>query len=236
MKSDLKALDYSIQKEDNITLISRSSLPQLWPMARNKGPLGVITSMRGRSPLRFIEPDMVVRTLVHGGIFRYITGKNFISPNRTIRELEVSAYLASQGIPTPEILSVRLIKGWFFYSIDVVSRLVPDSTDLLVYFEKDREDCRELFRKAGILTRKIHELGVYHTDLHIKNILLDSMGDLWVLDLDKAYHVALLPEFMKKMNINRFMRSVKKWQAKGIIYLQPDWQQHFMNGYHVGMF
>jgi 3-deoxy-D-manno-octulosonic acid kinase len=229
---DLEAMGYIIREEDHLTLICKPALPGLWDLARTKGPIGETSTLTGRSPLRFIEPDMVVRTLMHGGAFRHITGKRFLSPNRTIRELKVSAYLRAHGIRTPEILAVRLIKEGLFYSIDVVSAFIPDSKDLLVHFEKDHTDNLEHLKKSGLLIRAIHDLGVYHTDLHIKNLLLDNSGNLWVLDLDKAYQFALLPEFMKQMNLKRFMRSIKKWQAKGRIHLPDEWASSFLNGYH----
>jgi tRNA A-37 threonylcarbamoyl transferase component Bud32 len=230
--SDLEAMGYSIRKEDNLTLIYKPALPGLWDSAKTKGPMGETTTLTGRSPLRFIEPDMVVRTIMHGGVFRHITGKRFLSPNRTIRELKVSAYLAAHGIRTPEILAVRLIKEGLFYSIDVVSKFIPDSKDLLVHFEKGHTDNLELIKISGLLIRQIHDLGVYHTDLHIKNLLLDSSGNLWVLDLDKAYQFALMPEFMKQMNLKRFMRSIIKWQTKGRIHLPDEWASSFLDGYH----
>jgi 3-deoxy-D-manno-octulosonic acid kinase len=230
--SDLEAMGFIIREEDHLTLIYKPALSGLWDLAKTKGPMGETTTLTGRSPLRFIEPDMVVRTLMHGGVFRHITGKRFLRPNRTIRELKVSAYLAAHGIRTPEILAARLIKEGLFYAIDVVSKFIPDSKDLLVHFEKDHTDNLELFKKSGLLIRQIHDLGVYHTDLHIKNLLLDNSGNLWVLDLDKAYQFALLPEFMKQMNLKRFMRSIKKWQTKGRIHLPDEWASSFLNGYH----
>lgn len=232
MLSDLEAMGYIIREEGHLTLIFRPFLSQLWDLARTKGPMGETTNLTGRSPLRFIEPDMVVRTLMHGGMFRHITGKRFLRPDRTIRELKVSAYLGAHGIRTPEILAVRLIKEGLFYSIDVVSKFIPDSRDLLVYLEKDHTDNLELLHKSGTIIRQIHDLGVYHTDLHIKNLLMDNTGNLWVLDLDKAYQSDPLPEFMKQMNLKRFMGSVKKWQKKGRIHLPDKWASNFLDGYN----
>ncbi len=229
--SDMEPLGYVIRRQDNLTLIYRPALAQLWDLARTKGPMGEPTTLTGRSPLRFIEPDMVVRTLTHGGFFRLITGRKFLSPNRTLRELKVSSYLISHGVSTPELLAVRLMKEGPFYFIDVVSRLVPQSMDLLVYFEKDLQGGSELFKKAGMLIRQMQDLGVYHTDLHIKNLLLDSAGCLWVLDLDKAYLFDSLPKFMKHINLKRFVRSVQKWQKKGRISIPATWLESLMTGY-----
>ena len=231
MISDLTEFGYATCRENNTTLIYRSSMPDLKDLAGIKGPLGKRSSLNGRSPIRIIEPDMVVRTLMHGGLFRHITGKNFLSPARTITELKVSEYLASKGIPTPEILAVKLLKKGHFYHIEVVSRLVPESTDLLTYLEVHRDDAMEVLEKAGNLIRRIHGFGVYHADLHIKNLLLDGSKTLWLLDLDKAYQFDTLPGCMRRINVKRFIRSVRKWQAKGRIHLSDAWKNSFMKGY-----
>jgi tRNA A-37 threonylcarbamoyl transferase component Bud32 len=231
MIPDLTEFGYAICREHTITLIYRSSLPHLKDLAGIKGPLGKRSSLNGRSAIRIIEPDMVVRTLMHGGLFRHITGKNFISPARTIRELKVSAYLASKSIPTPEILAVRLLKKGHFYNIEVVSRLVSESTDLLTYLEAPRDDSMEVLENAGRLIRRIHGFGVYHADLHIKNLLLDGSKTLWLLDLDKAYQFDTLPGYLRWINVRRFIRSVKKWLGNGRIHLNDAWEGSFMKGY-----
>ena len=231
MISDLTDLGYTTFRENSTTLIYRSSMPDLKDLAGIKGPLGKRSSLNGRSPIRIIEPDMAVRTLMHGGLFRHITGKNFLSPARTIRELKVSAYLASKAIPTPEILAVRLLKKGLFYHIEVVSRLVPESTDLLTYLEAPRDDSMEMLENAGRLIRRVHSIGVYHADLHIKNLLLDGSKNLWLLDLDKAYQFDTLPGFLRWINVKRFIRSLKKWLGKGRIHLSDAWEGSFMKGY-----
>ena len=229
--SDLQFLGYTTRRELNLTLICKPALPGLWDMARSTGPLGKSSPLQGRAAIRIIEPDLVVRTLMHGGLFRHITGKNFLSPARTVRELKVSAYLSLHGIPTPEILAVRIMKHGFFSRIEVVSRLVPDSVDLLTWLESPRTDSGDLMEKAGRIIRRIHDLGIYHADLHIKNLLLDAGKDLWVLDLDKAYRYDSLPAFLKGINVRRFLGSVKKWLKKGRIHLENDWEESFLKGY-----
>lgn len=229
--SDLQFLGFTIRRELNLTLISKPALPGLWDMARSTGPLGKTSSLQGRSPIRIIEPDLAVRTLLHGGLFRHITGKNFLSPARTVRELKVSAHLSLHGIPTPEILAVRILRKGMFSHIEVVSRLVPDSVDLLTWLESPRTDSGQLMEKAGRLIRKVQDLGIYHADLHIKNLLIDAGKDLWVLDLDKAYRFDPLPAFLKGINVKRFLGSVKKWLKKGRIHLENGWEDSFRKGY-----
>jgi tRNA A-37 threonylcarbamoyl transferase component Bud32 len=233
MAIDLSALGYSTLHESNITVIYRSSLSDLKELLRVRGPLGEESPMRGRSTIRIIQPDMLVRPLMHGGFFRHITGKNFISPARTLRELQISSFLVSRGILTPEILGARILEKGFFCNIDVVTRLVPGSTDLLAYLETSHSDGEQVLMESGKIIRRLHDSGVYHTDLHIKNLLLDNGKALWILDLDKAYRFSTLPAFLKKLNIKRFFRSLEKWSTQGRIHLPANWDKTFMQGYEA---
>ncbi|HXK48690.1 MAG TPA: lipopolysaccharide kinase InaA family protein [Deltaproteobacteria bacterium] len=231
MDRDTVPAGYAMEHRGNLTLVYRSDMPRLGETIGTHGPLGRPSPLSGRTSLRIIEPDMVVRPVMHGGLFRHVTRWRFLSPARTMRELAVSDYLASHGIPTPEILGARMMKTGWFYRIEVISRLVPEAADLLTYLEGTRDDSRELMRKAGVLVGRMHDLGVYHADLHVKNLLLDSIGDLWILDLDKACRFNRLPGYMKRLNVKRFIGSVKKWQAKGRISLPGAWELSFRAGY-----
>lgn len=222
---------YSTYRKGDLTLVYRSDMPELVDLAGTPGPLGSPSDLKGRTTLRVIEPGMVVRLLVHGGMFRHLTGWRFLSTARTMRELDVSAYLASHDVPTPVILAARIVRKGCFHRVEVISRLVPHATDLLTHLERTRDDCEALMAKAGALVRRMHDLGVYHADLHVKNILLDSTGTLWVLDLDKAYRLDHLPVLMKRLNVRRFLLSVRKWQAAGRISPTGTWENSFRDGY-----
>ena len=160
----------------------------------------------------------------------------------------ISNYLRENNIRTPEVPAVRFIRSGIFYTIDVITRLVPCSIDLLTWLEKFGLEQKgevlrfaqnnwqdnlftSVFYETGVLVRKMHELGVWHADLHLKNILLDDQMNPWLLDLDKALHLPVLPEFMRQMNLKRFFRSCRKWTGKGMISLLPDYRTSFLDGY-----
>ena len=240
---------YRVIKRGYATILLKDYLPV--DIIPSSGPIGRPSSMTGRGNMRVLGDDMIVRELTHGGLFGKITGRRFFSTSRSIRELKISNYLRENGIHTPEIPAVRFIKSGMFYTIDVITRLVPDSIDLLTWLEKfESEQKGEILRFAqnnwqdnlfttvfyetGLLVRKMHDLGVWHADLHLKNILLDNQMNPWLLDLDKARHLPFLPDYLKQMNLKRFFRSCRKWTGKGIISLLPDYQSVFLEGYNNG--
>jgi hypothetical protein len=241
--------DYRIIKTGDATIIAKKYLPE--HIIPPSGPIGRPSSMTGRGNMRMLGDDMIVRELVHGGLFGKITGWRFLSKSRSVRELKISNYLIENGIRTPEIPAVRFVKCGMFYSIDVITRLVPDSIDLLTWLEKFRLEQKgevlrfaqnnwqdnlftTIFHDTGGLVRKMHDLGVWHADLHLKNILLDEQLNPWILDLDKALHLPVLPDFMRQLNLKRFFRSCRKWTGKGTICLLPDYRSIFMRGYENG--
>jgi hypothetical protein len=240
---------YHIVKTANARLILNDDMPaHIIPAS---GPIGRPSSMTGRGNMRLLGDDMIVRELTHGGLFAKITGRRFLSLSRSMRELKISNYLRQNGINTPEIPAVRFSRSGIFYTIDVITRLVPDSIDLLTWLEKFKleqkaveplsaQDKRPdnsfttVFYETGVLVSRMHGLGVYHADLHLKNILLGKEMKPWLLDLDKAWRLPMLPGFMRQMNLKRFFRSCLKWSDKGTISLIPDYQSIFMKGYENG--
>lgn len=222
---------YTVIRQDRVTLIFRADEPQLARLACMPRLHGRSSGLAGRAEMLIIEPDMVVRPLVHGGLFRAITGWRFLSPSRSLRELRAGLLLESRGIPTPEILAIRITRRGLFLQIEVVTRLIPDSMDLLAYLEGNPDDTRECLRRAGALIRRMHDIGVYHADLHVKNMLIGADSELYVLDLDRAFRFSRMPGFLRRMNLKRFMRSLEKWRRAGRICLPGGWKLSLRAGY-----
>jgi 3-deoxy-D-manno-octulosonic acid kinase len=226
----LKALGYRIQTDGATTLIVKPEIDVA--KSPRTGPIGRPTTLKGRRQLRFLEPDLIVREVVHGGLFAQFSQDRFLSAARSIRELSISAYLIAGGVATPELMGLRIIQNGWYKQIAVISRLVPKATDLIAYLSTARENAGRCFEDAGRLVRRMHDLKVYHADLHLKNFLLDGSSTVWLLDLDKARRLPAVPLILKTLNTQRFFRSCRKWSRKGRIILPPDYTARFLKGYH----
>ena len=233
MNHSMAGLGYTTKKDRETTLIYKTERPALASLMEDTAVLGSPSNMKGRGRIYILQPDLVVRNLSHGGMFARITGQRFLSPARSIRELEISAFLRSKGVNTPEILAIRIIHKGIFHTISVISKLVPESVDLLTYLREHHADSDTLpiFEQTGDLIRRIHESGVYHADLHIKNILLDEHLIPWILDLDKAYRFSRLGFFLKHKTMQRFIHSCRKWQGEKRIMLPDGWEEALGRGY-----
>ncbi len=223
--------NYDVIEQSGSRIIYLKSEDRLRELIPFTGRIGQPSNMRGRTVINTIEPDLVVRHLSHGGALRKITGERFLNPSRSLRELNISCYLREAGIKTPEILAIRIVRQGIFCNIAVISRLVPDSEDFLTRMERDSAECNVIMHRTGRLIRKMHDLNIYHADLHIKNILLDHELKPMLLDLDAASHHQQLGEKMKARNLNRYIRSCNKWIKKGRITLPDGWQNALEEGY-----
>ncbi len=230
-RTAIESLGYEVRKIPPYTVVYHPSLPQLPDLLSGRPVLGTDTGLSGRASIRFMEPGLVVRTLTHGGALRNVFKTRFLTLNRSLQELQSSAYLISQGIPTPEIVGLRFKKNGMFYAMEIISRMIPESVDLLAFLEQFPNGGSAVIRKTGALIRDIHRAQVYHADLHVKNIVLDKEQKPWIIDLDNAYRFIDLPFILRYKNTRRFIHSLKKWDKRGRIRLPRGWKQTFMEGY-----
>jgi tRNA A-37 threonylcarbamoyl transferase component Bud32 len=186
-----------------------------------------VEGRRSHSVLRL--PDggrAVVRHYMHGGILKKITGDRFAGSERFFEEIRVSEHLRSSGVNTPEVLGLLVQAGKLgFRRGALVTRMVEGGRDLLVYL-KSEEGARQLsspvYRKSLVRTtarevRKMHDAGVFHADLHVKNLLLSQDGKIHILDLDRAKMHKRLTRSRRLSNLIRLGRSLEKTGVDSII-------------------
>jgi 3-deoxy-D-manno-octulosonic acid kinase len=189
---------------------------------------------------------MVIRHYEHGGIFRALTRDLFLAGARPFRELIITEMAKKAGLPTMEVLAAiktRLL--WPFYKGDLVSKEIPNSVDLIQYFtrwgesrnQKQLSEKRKLIYQAGRLVRKVHEVGIYHFDLHLKNLIVE-MGEegvksLYIIDFDRSKIIYPLKSSKWFANLLRLDRSVEKWLPKGLWITRTD-RLRFLKSYLKG--
>jgi 3-deoxy-D-manno-octulosonic acid kinase len=179
---------------------------------------------------------MVLRQYLHGGLLRAITGKLYCFGARSFRELALTEEIRSSGIPTiPAIGAIHHRIFYPFYRAYFLSLEVPRAIDLIQYFNDfgvppSRENLssrRKTIRSAGLLIRKFHQAGFFHSDLQLKNILL--AGDqLLLIDFDRSYRKSKLSIRKRVRNLLRLNRSVEKWKCVGLPITRTDRWRFFL--------
>ncbi len=183
-------------------------------------------SYQGRTPCKtlFMESlgneSFVVREYWHGGMIGKVFRDFFWDGMRPVRELLVCEAANRGGIKTTEIIAIitNKIMGPL-YKFRLVTKEITESIDLielLLHSGENRlfKQKRQIINKLAKAVNDMHNAGIYHADLHLKNILVQSDAGggvhVYIIDLDKSKQYEKI-SFQKRMkNIMRLDRSVVK--------------------------
>jgi hypothetical protein len=163
----------------------------------------------------------VVRHYHRGGVFGRVLKDFYLGRNRFLQEVRVSEWARQQGVPTAEVLALRIEhRGMGLHCADLVTREIEASEDLDRYLRSARtggrrakELRREILRSVAHLVQRMHRAGLYHADLNLKNILVRVTEDgvsSYVIDLDRARVIHPLGYRMRIRNLIRLYRSLDK--------------------------
>jgi len=192
---------------------------------------------RGAAPAVPLEglpgQQMIIRKCFRGGMLRFINADIFVGSSRPFRELAVAVRAAGCGIPTAETLAaISLREGGPLCRCYLISKKLSGCADLATHLATERRRSPESFlrakrtllcRAAGII-RSMHENGLYHGDLNIKNILVEAEhpDKLYVIDWDKSFFKNRLSRAARSSNVRRFCRSMAKHAAQGLPLNERD--------------
>ncbi len=198
----------------------------------------------------------VVRHYHRGGAVARHLGDRYLRLGipRPIREFRVSARLQELGIPSPAPVGAAVYPAGIWYRGDLVTEWIPRSRDLAgVLFEGASAEGglwagsadagapgviaarrAAAMESAGRLIRRLHDAGVRHPDLNLKNILIvDEAGgpEALVIDLDGARLGSPVGAAGRRRMIDRFWRSARKWERRTGRSLPAGARSAFEAGY-----
>ncbi len=179
---------------------------------------------RGRAPARRLllagRPG-IWRHNRHGGLAGRLLGDGFWTPGRLQQEVALSEALRREGLPTPEVLLARAGRRGLRWRQDLVTAEVPGARTLF--------ECRHeagLLREGVRLLARLFEAGVEIPDLHPGNLLVDSDGRLWVIDLAGARRrPGPLEPARAEVRWQRFLRFFRKHAGQVPASLPERWSE-----------
>jgi tRNA A-37 threonylcarbamoyl transferase component Bud32 len=222
-------------------------LPSAWERLGRGG-----FTARGRGGVRSLPlgeglPVMVVRRYRHGGLLGKWLGERYLDPHRALTELAVTEAARAGGVAAPAMIGALILQGAGpFCRMALMSEQIDDSEDLVHYCCRLNDypvptaarEKRGVIREAARQVRRMHDLGIFHADLHLKNLLLRrrrlDTPEVCIIDFDKAVQVQALTPAQRFKNLNRMARSVRKvhvarevitaWDKVRFLreYLRPD--------------
>ncbi len=171
---------------------------------------------------------MIVKHCLRGGLIRFLTKDIFWQRNRPFNEMVTNREILQKGIKTTEIIAAaqHTLVGPF-YKAYLFSKELPESIDVISYCntlqhcspEQRFREKKYLFQSLAKAIFKMHHAGIYHCDLHLKNILIqqraDELPEIYIIDFDKAVIKKKLSPRERIKNLLRFNRSIEKLRLKG---------------------
>jgi len=149
----------------------------------------------------------LIREYRRGGLLRFVNRDGYVR-NRPLAELCIVDYLWRQGFPVPEPLGICWWRRRGLLRGRIASKTL-NARNLQEYLLEDSESCSGILRRVGELIRRMHDLGVVHADLQVRNILITEKGP-YIIDFDKARRTGHLSSTARAANLFRLRRSFEK--------------------------
>lgn len=189
----------------------------------------------GRGSARFIKHnhlDMVLRHYYRGGLVSKISRDLFLyfgkQHTRSMAEFELLQKMREKGLPVPRPIAAGFIKKGLFHKDDIIIERIPEAKDVHTHL-LEAPISSDNWEKIGRTIRLFHDNGIYHHDLNIHNILLDSNQQVWLIDFDKCGERQ--GNAWKKDNIDRLLRSLRKEKTKHHIQWEESDFVNLLRGY-----
>jgi len=205
--------------------LSAQDMDKLFNLYKDSDKLNV--SYHGRTPCKTILMEslnnnerFVVKDYWHGGLFGKILRDFFWDRLRPLKELSICEVASKSGVKTTEVIAI--VKNKIIgplYKCQLVSKEIMGAADLMVLLlnpEKKQfvAQKRQIINKVAKAVKEMHDAGIYHADLHLKNILIQFAEggevNVYIIDLDKSKRREKISIQKRMKNIMRLDRSVEK--------------------------
>lgn len=192
-------------------LTSLSNLEYLLANGRSQG--------RGRvadlfPKLKQNHEPLVVKQVLHGGLFGRFNPEGHRGPGRLLRELAITEEARNRGVPVPEMAylawTVARPRRLFLATVRVTaSRNLAE----LLSNEPPGDLRRQSLAAAAVALREMHDAGMVHADLNLSNVMVSELTgrpEGFVLDLDRSTFPSTLGDRHRAANLVRLLRSLEK--------------------------
>lgn len=153
---------------------------------------------------------VLVRRLARGGLAR-VAGDLHLGLSRITSELRAADRARKAGLRVPDILACRATRAVGpFWRFTLAVAEIEGARDLLEALPAaPPADRHRILEDVAAELRRLHQAGVYHGDLNVKNILLRGR-EVFLVDLDRARTRPAREPAMDESNLARLNRSVEK--------------------------
>jgi hypothetical protein len=189
---------------------------------------------KGRGGIKIIETGglkLVSRKYTHGGLFRAFTRDLYPGQGRATSEASIMAYLEESGFPVVPPFCAIVERHFLMKRLHLVTYLQEGAIELLEHLARSgrMERLRSVRKLAGLLWQ-MKQVGVYHPDFHLRNVLMAPGNRLVFLDFDRARKKPVSDKDMKSM-FRRMERFADKMARQGRFEATDEEKAFFLRTY-----
>ncbi|QOW21443.1 3-deoxy-D-manno-octulosonic acid kinase [Novilysobacter avium] len=168
----------------------------------------------GRGGAWFVDAPFgqaVLRRYLRGGLVANLSRDRYVwrgaMSTRSFAEFRLSRAMIERGVPVPPPIAAMYRREGLFYRCAILIERLPDVRTLA-----DRAIVAgdgAPWEEAGRLVARAHRAGLDHADLNAHNLMFDSRGRGWVIDLDRG-RIVIPATGWRERNLARLKRSLLK--------------------------
>jgi 3-deoxy-D-manno-octulosonic acid kinase len=161
---------------------------------------------------------VVSRRYRRGGAVRHLNRARYFAGHRALRELRATARARAGGVRAPLVIAAVERPQRIGYTAALLTRLVPDAQELASWLEAAAPEGRAgVLGAVGAQIAAMHEAGVAHPDLNLRNFLVSGSSvapEVWIIDFDRAQALDVrVPSWRRARDLLRLGRSIRKLRA-----------------------
>jgi len=168
----------------------------------------------GRGSVLFVshgDDHWVLRHYHRGGfVGRFIRDQYFwrgVEQTRAFREWRLLSELCELNLPVPQPVAARVCRFGLSYTADIITRHLSNTRSLESILCEGKV-ILEQWELIGRTLRRFHDHGVDHSDLNVRNILVDDNQRVFFVDFDKGELRG--SGSWREGNMKRLKRSLRK--------------------------
>ncbi len=174
-----------------------------------------------------VQRHWVLRHYRRGGLIGKLVNDQYLwlgaEATRSFREWRLLAQLHAQGLPVPQPVAARYVRGGLYYRADLLTVAIPQARTLTQSLQAASLSA-DGWRQVGETLARFHAAGVHHADLNANNIVFDAQQAVLVLDFDRGRQRVVQQQWITTV-LQRLLRSLNKLRAtRGIHFTLDDWR------------
>ena len=172
----------------------------------------------GRGGAWFVDAPFgpsVLRRYLRGGLVAQFNRERYLwrgaASTRSFAEFRLTRAAAEKGVPVPRPIAAYYRREGMHYRAAILIERLSDVRTLADRAAVAGDGAP--WEEAGRLVARAHRAGLDHADLNAHNLLFDTTGRGWVIDLDRG-RIHIPATGWRERNLARLKRSLLKLRGQ----------------------